>query len=106
MNEFLFKLDVLEKEIEQLKRIIDELINGCETTLDKSQEYKLNCQLSQELRKKFKKYRINNYYSIPRINLKNGFVLYNVYLLFLDNFEILIYSRDFTYKGYIYDIVL
>lgn len=70
------------------------------------EERKINCQLSQYLRKKYEKYRTGNIYVIPSIKLKNGFILRNINLMFLDNFEILISSRDFNYNGYIYDIII
>lgn len=70
------------------------------------EERKINCQLSQYLRKKYEKYRTGNIYAIPSIKLKNGFILRNINLMFLDNFEILISSRDFNYNGYIYDIII
>lgn len=106
MNKFMLKMAVLEKENEQLKKILNKLYYNYEMIEDITEEHKLNCQLSQELRKKFEKYRINNTYCLPRIKLKNGFILRDVTLFFLDNFEILISSRDFNYNGYIYDIIL
>lgn len=72
------------------------------------EERKINCQLLQHLRKKYEKYRTGNIYAIPSIKLKNGLILHNINLMFLDTFEVLISSRDFSYNGYtyIYDIII